>query len=425
MFSASLVLLTAGCSNPPGSNTAPVHRPSPAARAAASGDIRSLSYAHNSAAEPAQIAPAGTRPGRLLALRQTPGPAARPLADTVHPIPGSVALPLADTVRQSPGPAVRPPADPVASLGPTSGRSNPNDLGLVSDDENGLFARVAADLHTELGRDRVWIRPSASDGPLRTLEDILHRPGADVGIVQADALEALTLEDPKTTARRYLRYIARIYDQDVHVVAREGVASLRELDSRAVNIGRPESGSHITARLLFDKLGIKPDFTTHDTAEAFDLLRSGAIAAVFVLAPRPAADILGFDAVGFHLLSVPWEDAVLQSYRPSDMVAKDYPTLIREGERIETVAVDTVLAAYNWREGTAGHRRLTRFARSFFSRLGELRQPGHHFAWDAADLAAEVAGWDRFIVKGEPHPTSVGADSTSGPRGSTRQGDGG
>jgi len=300
-------------------------------------------------------------------------------------------------------------------LRPASYRGRANEFGLVYDDESGVFARVAADLETELGRDQLRIKLSPSDGPLRTLEEILHRPGADVGIVQADALEALALADPNTTAREKLRSVTRIYDQNVHVLARKDITSLRALDSQAVAIGPPESGSHITARLIFDKLGIKPAFTTHDTAEAFDRLRSGELAAVFILAPRPASDILGFDAGGFHLLSVPWEEAILQSYRPSEMLSLDYPTLIREGERVETVAVEMVLAVYNWREGTAGRRRLSRFARSFISRLEELRRPGHHFAWDGLNPAAEIAGWKRFIGDDEPRPMPVGADTKTHP----------
>ena len=74
-----------------------------------------------------------------------------------------------------------------------------------------------------------------------------------------------------------------------------------------------------------------------------------------------------------------------------------------------------VLAVYNWREGTTGHRRLTRLARSFALRLRDLRQPGHHFVWADADPAAAVAGWERFHVKEDPRPMSAGAGTGSRP----------
>jgi uncharacterized protein len=300
-----------------------------------------------------------------------------------------------------------------------------NDVGLVSDEGNGTFARIAADLHTELGRDRLRIRPSGSSGPLRTLNEILYRPGADIGVVQADALESLVMEDPSTVAPRHLRFLSRIYDAHVHVVTRDMITDIRQLDSLAVNIGSPDSGSHLTARLVFGKLGIKPTFTTYDTGDALDRLRAGEITAVFVVAPRPAAEILQFFGDGFHLLAVPWDPEVLRSYNPSEFLAADYPTLIREGERVETIAVDVVLAVYNWRESSTGYRRLTRFTRSLFSRLNQLQQPGHHFSWSQVDPSAEVHGWQRFTFEGGPRPVLPQADNQQRPFDPDRRADGG
>ena len=289
-----------------------------------------------------------------------------------------------------------------------------NEFGLVSDEGNGTFARIAADLHTELGRDRLRIRPSGSSGPLRTLNEILYRPGADIGVVQADALESLVLDDPSTIAPRRLRFLSRIYDAQVHVLARKSITDIRQLDSLAVNIGDPESGSHLTARLVFGKLGIKPTFTTYDTSDALDRLRSGEITAVFVVAPRPAAEILQFFGDGFHLLAVPWHPEIMQSYNPSEFLAADYPTLIREGERVETIAVDVVFAVYKWRESSEGYRRLARFTRSFYARLGQLQQPGRHFTWSQADPSAKVHGWERFTFQGGSRAVLPHADGREG-----------
>jgi TRAP-type uncharacterized transport system substrate-binding protein len=304
-------------------------------------------------------------------------------------------------------------------------KRDPNDFGLVSDEGSGIFARIVADLHTELGRDRLRIRPSDSSGPLRTLNEILYRPGADIGVVQADALESLVLEDPSTIAPRHLRFLSRIYDAHVHVITREMITDIRQLDSLAVNIGSPDGGSHLTARLVFGKLGIKPTFTTYDTSDALDRLRAGEITAVFVVAPRPAAEILQFFGDGFHLLAVPWDPEVMQSYNPSEFLAADYPTLIRAGERVETIAVDVVFAVYNWRERSMGYRRLTRFTRSLFSRLGQLRQPGHHFTWSQVDPSAEVHGWERFTFAGGPRPIVPRADKQQPPFDSAKRADGG
>jgi uncharacterized protein len=118
---------------------------------------------------------------------------------------------------------------------------------------------------------------------------------------------------------------------------------------------------------------------------------------------------------------VPWDPEVMQSYNRSEFLASDYPTLIREGERVETIAVDVVLAVYNWRESSKGYRKIARFTRSFYSRLDQLRQPGHHFTWSQADPSAEVHGWARFTFHGGPRPVPPQADKHKEPRNSDRR----
>jgi TRAP-type uncharacterized transport system substrate-binding protein len=281
---------------------------------------------------------------------------------------------------------------------------------LVSDGADGTFARVAADLHLELSRDGLQISPSDSGGPLRTLEQILYKPGADVGIVQADAIESVATESWAALANQHLRYLARIYGEEVHVLARDRITSLRELDGLRVNINSPGSGSNITAHLVFEKLGLRPAFSTYETADALTRLRAGEIDAVFLLAPRPSGDLLRFQAEGFHLVEVPSEAALGRSYSGVELGADDYPTLIREGERVRTISVDVVFAVYNWREGTKGFRKLTRFGRSFNARLKQLQQLGHYFAWTGVEPVAPVHGWVRFDLEGasrSPEHSSV------------------
>ena len=229
---------------------------------------------------------------------------------------------------------------------------------------NGTFARIAADLHEELARDRIEISLSGTETPMQTLYDIMHKPGVDVGLVQADALESLLLAAPSADARSYLRYITQIYDENVHVIAREQITSFRQLDGLRVNIDKPESGSDITARLLFSRLGLKATFTSFETSEALEKLRVGEIDAVFILAPRPSVDILRFQGDRFHLVDVPGEVEFGPTYTSTELQADDYPTLIKDGERVRTIAVGVLLAVYNWRKGTQGFERLQRFAKS-------------------------------------------------------------
>ena len=67
------------------------------------------------------------------------------------------------------------------------------------------------------------------------------------------------------------------------ILARIDITNIYDLNGRKIDIGQPGSGSYLTARLIFDKLGIKPEFTTSDQATAFQHLRSNTIQGMVLL----------------------------------------------------------------------------------------------------------------------------------------------
>ena len=61
---------------------------------------------------------------------------------------------------------------------------------------------------------------------------------------------------------------------------------------------------------------------------------------------------------------------------------------------VNTVAVGTVLVAYNWPTGSERYQRVNRFVQAFFVHLKDIkaRRP----RWRDFDITASVAGWTRF-----------------------------
>jgi hypothetical protein len=265
-------------------------------------------------------------------------------------------------------------------------------VGLVATDENEALSRIGADLRTELGCHQIVVRPVASSSPTDTLEAVLRLPRTDVGIVQADALAAL----PEGSPRERLRYIAKIGEAYLHLVARDGIGSLHDLDGRKVNLGPPGSSSDLSGRLVFDRLGIRPVFTGYDAAQARERLSSGEIDAAFFAFPRLSGLIRHLDSSGLRMLSIPREEALASTYRAAVLTAADYPNLIEEEEPVQTLAVDVLLAVYDWPQGSRGYRRLERFTHSLYRRMAALRQPGHHFDWAELGALPEGAPWRRF-----------------------------
>jgi hypothetical protein len=70
--------------------------------------------------------------------------------------------------------------------------------------------------------------------------------------------------------------------------------------------------------------------------------------------------------------------------------------LIKQGERIPTISVPTVLASYNWPLGSNRFQRVSRFTDSLFSRIDKLQVEGFDPKWKTINLGATVPGLNRL-----------------------------
>jgi TRAP transporter TAXI family solute receptor len=278
----------------------------------------------------------------------------------------------------------------------SSSRANKGTLGVISGGADGTYIRIAADLANVLDNDDLRILPMIGRGSLQNLKDIMFLRGVDIGIVQMDAREQLKAENLQSDAVQRLRFITRLYNEEVHIIASRDITDIRQLDGKKVNIDKAGSGTNLTARLIFDKLGIKPDVTTFDQASSYAKLKSGEIQAAVYVAGRPVRAIAEFQTDGqFHLISIPFEGEIAESYFPARFENKDYPQLVDADKPVDTLAVGSLLAVYNWPENSDRYNRVKRFVDAFFSRFDEFLQPGRHPKWKEVNLAAEVPGWER------------------------------
>ena len=255
---------------------------------------------------------------------------------------------------------------------------------------------LAADLIDLFGRDTLRVSPIQGLGPRQTLNDLLHRPGVDMAVVEMDSLDSLPARTRRVAQKR-LRYIARLYTQDVHVLAHRNIADLRQLDGRRVNVGPTGSATWLTAQRVFATLGVKPVLTEFGGSTALDHLRSGEIDAALLIAPRPSRRIFDIPPDGsLHLLPLSYRGELAETYLPGQLEPSDYPNLIRDGRPVHTLAVGTLLAVVNWPKGTKAHGRVRRFVHSLYSRFAELQEQGRHPKWKEVSPAAVAPGWQLF-----------------------------
>jgi len=275
-------------------------------------------------------------------------------------------------------------------------RANSGTLGVISGGADGTYIRIAADLANVLDGDDLRVLPMIGRGSLQNLRDIMFLRGVDIGIVQMDAREQLNAENLQSDAVRRLRFITRLYNEEVHIIASREITDIRQLDGKKVNIDKAGSGTNLTSRLIFGKLGIKPEMTTFDQASSYAKLKSGEIQAAVYVAGRPVRAIAEFQTEGrFHLLAIPFEGEIAESYFPASFANADYPQLVDKDKPVDTLAVGSLLAVFNWPENSDRYNRVRRFVDAFFSRFDEFLQPGRHPKWKEVNLAADVPGWER------------------------------
>jgi TRAP-type uncharacterized transport system substrate-binding protein len=164
-----------------------------------------------------------------------------------------------------------------------------------------------------------------------------------------------------------------------------------------VNFNFVNSGTQLSARDVFDRLGIKVEETNYGTADAFERMKIGEIAASVLASGKPAPAISAVKAAdGFHFLPVPLSKALINDYLPTTLTHEDYPGLLAPGQTAETIAAGVALIAYNWPKNTDRYRRIAKFVDAFFPRLADFQKAPRHPKWREANLAAVLPGWKRF-----------------------------
>jgi TRAP transporter TAXI family solute receptor len=277
-------------------------------------------------------------------------------------------------------------------------RINNGTVGVISGAFGGTYLRIAADLAVVLNDgESLRILPIVGQGSLQNIDDILYLKGIDVGIVQSDVLAYIKANKihPKINSR--INYIAKLFNQELHVVAGPGIRSLQDLEGRKVSLGVTGSGASITAPVVFETLGVTIRPVHFDPALALDKVKKGEIAAAVFVTGKPADAILSIKpGEGLHLLTVDYAKPLREAYLPASFTHLDYPNLVPKGVSVRSISVDTVLAVYNWTKKSGRYFKVVRFIEAFFAKRNELKQPPRHEKWREMSIAATVPGWERF-----------------------------
>jgi uncharacterized protein len=238
--------------------------------------------------------------------------------------------------------------------------------------------------------------PILGKGPLQSLADLRYLRGVDLAIVQLDALEYARAQriPPGIDS---LSLVAKLFNHEFHLLARADIKTIADLANKTINVDQRGSGTAFTTARVFDILKI-PVTTANDSSEvALHRLRKGEIAALALVAPKPApiVQLLKADD-GLHLLNIPLTSVTVAAYVPTQISDRDYKDLVAPDQPVDTIAVANVLLAADLRMIPDRFRNVANVVDSFFTGFQKLLEPGHHPKWQEVNIAAAIPGLPRY-----------------------------
>lgn len=263
----------------------------------------------------------------------------------------------------------------------------------------GISVRIAEDLANIVddGATRRLV-PIIGKGALENIADLKLLHGVDMAILQQDVLDYARQQKLVPGFDTSISYIAKLYNEEFHLLARPEIKSIADLANQKVNVDSRGGGTAVTAGRLFDLLKIPVTVTTFDQEVALEKLKKGDIAALAYVAGKPAPLFLGVGAEdGLHFVAIPLDPKVIAVYVPTRLTSSDYPSLVPQDQPVDTVAVGAALYAANAAPDSDRYRNLANFVDAFFSHFQSLLEPGHHPKWSEVNLTAEIPGWHRFV----------------------------
>ncbi|HLH12039.1 MAG TPA: TAXI family TRAP transporter solute-binding subunit [Methylovirgula sp.] len=277
-------------------------------------------------------------------------------------------------------------------------RINDNVVTILSGNRDGDSLGIVYDLSEVLDDgDNLRVLPVVGKGSAQNVRDILLLHGIDMGITHSNILNHYAKTGELGDIKSQIAYISKLFNEEMHILAGPGVKDLNDLRGKPVNFGETGSGTELTSQLVFQALGINVKEVNMGQADAVAAIKDGRIAATILITGKPSSFVATLKpSDGLKLVPIPFTAPLFNDYYPAVLEHADYPNLIPEGQRVDTVANCAVLAAFNWPKYTDRYNKVAKFVDAFFNHFEDFRKPPRRAKWREVNFAATLEGWTRF-----------------------------
>jgi TRAP-type uncharacterized transport system substrate-binding protein len=282
-------------------------------------------------------------------------------------------------------------------------RTNAWTVGVAGGQLSGTYMSLADELAQVLDDgDNLRVIPIVTYGAASNLDDLLYLRQVDAVMTQSDIFEYFRTQRKTPNLENRIHYILRLPLSEMHVLAGTDIKSIDDLRGKKVSFGPAGSASSLTGTIVFQRLGVKVEQVMLDNPTALQKLKSGELAALVRVIGKPIDFFAHIPAnSGLHLVPIPFSKIFADHYALGEFTSQEYPTLVPQGEKIDTIAVPAVLAVFNWPRDTDRYRRVHRFTEALFTKWDKFQEPHRHPKWRDVNLAATVPGWTRWSVAEE------------------------
>jgi TRAP-type uncharacterized transport system substrate-binding protein len=303
---------------------------------------------------------------------------------------------LGTAVLQAAPPPGMPGPEDVWKL-PNRQNMNANTVTVITAPAGGATSVFGSDMARVLDDENMRVLPVLGKGPVRNVVDILYLKAIDMGMVVSDVPEFYRLQYKIPDITAQLRYIAKLYNNEIHVVAPTSVKSIFDLAGKRI-VASTDVG-YYAAKVIFTRLNMNANFDYWtDDARAIQKIIDGE-ADGYIGSTGKVFGLLRAvknENHRLHLVPIPYDRRLQDMYLPTTLSSDEYPNLLAPGETIDTLAASVLLVSFNWPEKSERYRRTANFINAFFSKFDEFHKPPRHPKWSEASLNVKVPGWQRF-----------------------------
>jgi TRAP-type uncharacterized transport system substrate-binding protein len=271
-------------------------------------------------------------------------------------------------------------------------------IGLAGGLLEGTFSKYAADLGKALDDgDNLRVLPIISYGAVGNVTDLVYLKGVDFAITYADVLDYFKNVEKIPGIDRRVNYVIPMFQGEFHLLVRPEIKTIQDLAGKKVSFNTVGSAANYTGGIVFDRLGVKAERVFMNNSLALEAMRKGEIFGIIHVVGKPNSLFTQLKPEpGYHFLPLEYSEKFQDYYTPAELTNADYPALIPQGETIQTISVQALLAVYNWQRNTDRFRRCVRFVEYLFDRFDRLRAQPYQPGWKQVNLAGTIPGWTRF-----------------------------